>query len=235
MEIFDKKISKSKILEGGFILINKPLNWSSFQVVNKVRFVIKKLCNIDKLKVGHAGTLDPLASGLLILAIGKATKHISKIQNMKKIYTGTMNFGCSTPSFDMETEPNNFFSTIHISESLIKNKINDFLGIIDQYPPAYSALKINGKPMYKYARENKKIKIEPRKVKIYRFEFKSYKPPKFYFEVECSKGTYIRSLANDFGKKLDSGAYLSSLVRTNIGKYNLKNASQISDFEKLIE
>jgi len=235
MEIFNKKISKSEILAGRFILINKPLNWTSFQVVNKVRFVIKKLYNIDKLKVGHAGTLDPLASGLLILGIGKATKHISEIQNMKKIYTGTMSFGYTTPSFDMETKPNNFFSTVHIDESLIKNKINDFLGIIDQFPPAFSALKINGKPMYKYARENKKIKIEPRKVKIDRFEFKSYNPPKFHFEVECSKGTYIRSLVNDFGKKLDSGAYLTSLVRTNIGKYNLKNASQISDFEKLIE
>ncbi|OUV49931.1 MAG: tRNA pseudouridine(55) synthase TruB [Flavobacteriaceae bacterium TMED116] len=235
MKVFDNKISKSEIYEGRFILINKPISWTSFQVVNKVRYIIKKLYNIDKLKVGHTGTLDPLASGLLILAIGKATKHISKIQNMKKIYTGTMNFGCSTPSFDMETKPNNFFSTIHINESLIKNKINDFIGIIDQFPPAYSALKINGKPMYKYARENKKIKIEPRKVKIDRFEFKSYKPPKFHFEVECSKGTYIRSLANDFGKKLDSGAYLTNLVRTNIGKYNIKNASQISDFEKLIK
>ena len=121
MEVFDNKISKSEIYEGRFILINKPISWTSFQVVNKVRSIIKKLYNIDKLKVGHTGTLDPLASGLLILAIGKATKHISKIQNMKKIYTGTMNFGCSTPSFDMETKPNNFFSTIHINESLIKN------------------------------------------------------------------------------------------------------------------
>ena len=235
MKLLKKKISLSEVYEGRFILINKPLNWTSFQVVNKVRNVLRKHYNIKRLKVGHAGTLDPLASGLLILATGKATKQIFKIQSMQKVYTGTMEFGFSTPSFDKETKPDNFFSINHISESLIKNTIKDFLGILDQYPPIYSALKLKGKPMYEYARENKNIKIKSRKIKIERFEFKSYESPKFNFEVECSKGTYIRSLVNDFGKKLQSGACLNDLVRVKIGKFCLKNAFEISDFEKLFE
>ena len=235
MKLFENKISVDEINEGRFILIDKPLNWSSFQVVKKIRYIIKKKYNIEKLKVGHAGTLDPLASGLLILGIGKETKNINKIQDMNKVYRGSMVFGCSTPSFDKETKPNNFFSVAHIKEKLIKNTINDFIGTIDQFPPVYSALKKNGKPMYKYARENKLIKVESRKVKIHKFEFKYFESPRFDFEVECSKGTYIRSLVNDFGKKLSSGAYLTKLIRTNIGKFSLKNAFKIDDFEKLIE
>ena len=235
MELLKKKISLNEIYEGRLILINKPQNWTSFQVVNKVRGVIRKYYNIKKLKVGHAGTLDPLASGLLILATGKATKQIFKIQSMKKVYTGTMEFGFSTPSFDKETKPDNFFSIDHINENLIKTTMNDFLGILDQYPPVYSALKLKGKPMYEYARENKNIKIESRKIKIERFEFKSYESPIFNFEVECSKGTYIRSLVNDFGKKIQSGACLTNLIRVKIGKFSLKNAFEISDFEKLFE
>ncbi len=235
MRLLKKKISLNDVYQGRLILINKPLNWTSFEVVNKVRGVIRKHYNIKKLKVGHAGTLDPLASGLLILATGKATKQIFKIQNMKKVYTGTMEFGFSTPSFDKETKPDNFFSINHINENLIKTTINDFLGILDQYPPIYSALKLKGKPMYEYARENKNIKIESRKIKIERFEFKSYESPIFGFEVECSKGTYIRSLVNDFGKKIQSGACLTNLIRVKIGKFCLKNAFEISDFEKLFE
>ena len=235
MKLLKKKTSLSEIYEGRLILINKPLNWTSFQVVKKVRNVMRRLYNIKKIKIGHAGTLDPLASGLLILATGKATKQIFKIQNMKKVYTGTMEFGFSTPSFDKETKPDNFFPINHISENLIKNTINDFLGIINQYPPIYSALKLKGKPMYEYARENKNIKIESRKVRIEKFEFKSYESPNFDFEIECSKGTYIRSLVNDFGKKLQSGACLTNLIRVKIGKFCLKNAFEISDFEKLFE
>ena len=235
MKLLKKKTSLSEIYEGRLILINKPLNWTSFQVVKKVRNVMRRLYNIKKIKIGHAGTLDPLASGLLILATGKATKQIFKIQNMKKVYTGTMEFGFSTPSFDKETKPDNFFPINHISENLIKNTINDFLGTINQYPPIYSALKLKGKPMYEYARENKNIKIESRKVRIEKFEFKSYESPNFDFEIECSKGTYIRSLVNDFGKKLQSGACLTNLIRVKIGKFCLKNAFEISDFEKLFE
>ena len=235
MKLLKKKTSLSEIYEGRLILINKPLNWTSFQVVKKVRNVMRRLYKIKKIKIGHAGTLDPLASGLLILATGKATKQIFKIQNMKKVYTGTMEFGFSTPSFDKETKPDNFFPINHISENLIKNTINDFLGTINQYPPIYSALKLKGKPMYEYARENKNIKIESRKVRIEKFEFKSYESPNFDFEIECSKGTYIRSLVNDFGKKLQSGACLTNLIRVKIGKFCLKNAFEISDFEKLFE
>ena len=234
MELFKTINNIDELTEGRLILINKPIGWSSFQVVNKVRHKLTKFHNIKKLKVGHAGTLDPLAQGLLIIATGKGTKKIYQFQNMSKVYTGVFTFGSSTPSYDLETMPNEEFSYKHLNQRLIVEKTKDFIGLIDQKPPIFSALKKNGKRLYEYARAEQIIKIESRKVEIKRFEINSINLPYVDFEVECSKGTYIRSLANDFGSALKSGAHLSRLKRISIGNYKIENALEIDDFEKII-
>ena len=234
MELFKTINNINELTEGRLILINKPVGWSSFQVVNKVRHKLTKLHNIKKLKVGHAGTLDPLAQGLLMIATGKGTKKIYQFQNMSKVYTGVFTFGSSTPSYDLETMPNEEFSYKHLNQRLIVEKTKDFIGLIDQKPPIFSALKKNGKRLYEYARAGQTIKIESRKVEIKRFEINSINLPYVDFEVECAKGTYIRSLANDFGSALKSGAHLSGLKRISIGNYKIENALEIDDFEKII-
>ena len=234
MELFNFNNSSDEIIEGKIILINKPKLWSSFQVVNKIRYILSKTYKIKKLKTGHAGTLDPLASGLLILAVGKATKLIHHLQEMSKVYNGEFCFGSTTPSYDLETIPNKKFSYKHLNKQMIIDKTNDFIGLIDQTPPIFSAIKMKGKRLYEYARNKEPIEISPRKIEIKRFKIKSVNLPKVIFEVECSKGTYIRSLAHDFGTSLESGAHLSQLKRISIGKYKIENAKEISDFEKLI-
>lgn len=234
MELFKTINNINELTEGRLILINKPVGWSSFQVVNKVRHKLTKFHNIKKLKVGHAGTLDPLAQGLLMIATGKGTKKIYQFQNMSKVYTGVFTFGSSTPSYDLETMPNEEFSYKHLNQRLIVEKTKDFIGLIDQKPPIFSALKKNGKRLYEYARAEQTIKIESRKVEIKRFEINSINLPYVDFEVECAKGTYIRSLANDFGSALKSGAHLSGLKRISIGNYKIENALEIDDFEKII-
>ncbi|MDG2397402.1 MAG: tRNA pseudouridine(55) synthase TruB [Flavobacteriaceae bacterium] len=223
---------RKEFLEGKIILINKPLNWTSFQVVNKIRWLIKTKLEINKIKVGHAGTLDPLAEGLLIICTGRLTKSINKFQNEDKSYDGIITLGSTTPSYDLETLFNGKFNYKHINEKLIFLTKEKFLGKIKQYPPVFSAIKKNGIRLYNYARENKKINISARTIEIKNFELLKIKLPDIKFSITCSKGTYIRSIAHDFGKKLKSGSHLSKLCRTKIGSYSLKDAQNIEDFEK---
>ena len=211
-------------LAGQTLLIDKPLKWSSFQAVNKIKLALKSRFQLRKLKVGHAGTLDPLATGLLVICVGKDTKKISGFQGQAKEYTGTFTLGSTTPSYDLETEINETFPTEHITEKLIYETGLDFFGEIDQVPPVFSALKKDGQRMYKLARAGEVIEVESRKVFIHEFEITRIALPEIDFRVLCSKGTYIRSLAYDFGKALNSGAHLSALRRTKIGDLDVKNA-----------
>ena len=221
--------------EGQILLIDKPLNWTSFQVVNKVRWLIRKNYNIKKIKVGHAGTLDPLASGLLIICTGKFTKRINEFMGQEKEYTGTFIFGGTTPSYDLETEVDQTFSTDNLTEEGINGATHQFIGTIDQFPPVFSALKKDGKRLYEYAREGEKVEIPSRQVEIREFEITRIALPEVDFRVSCSKGTYIRSLAHDFGKTLNNGAHLSALRRTRIGEFHVKNGVTIEAFEAEIE
>lgn len=215
--------------EGEILLFDKPFDWSSFDLVKKIRYAIKKYAGKD-IKVGHAGTLDPYATGLLILCTGKMTKKIEQIQGLEKEYTGTIKLGKTTPSYDLETEPDQEFPTEHITIDSISESMKSFIGINDQIPPVYSAKMINGKRAYELARKGETIEMKPNPITIYAFELKHYADNIVEFEVKCSKGTYIRSLANDLGKKLNSGAHLSSLKRTAIGHYKLENAMTIEEF-----
>ena len=223
---------RDDFLKGKVILINKPINWTSFQVVKKVRFLIKKKYKLKKIKVGHAGTLDPLATGLLILCTGKLTKKIAEIQAENKKYRGSITLGGSTPSYDLETEVNTNYQTSHITENLILSASSSFIGEINQKPPIFSALRKNGERMYEKARRGEKVIMKSRKVKIHEFNIISINNLTVNFEITCSKGTYIRSIANDFGVKLNTGGYLSSLKRISIGNYNLSESTTIEDFEK---
>ena len=217
---------------GKVLLIDKPLNWTSFQVVNKLRWEIRQAFNIKKIKVGHAGTLDPLATGLLVICTGKMTKQINTFQGQIKEYTGTFVLGSTTPSFDLETEIDNTYPTDHITEALIHQTTKQFIGEIDQYPPVFSAIKKDGKRLYEFARAGEDVEIKSRKVTIEAFEITKINGLNLEFRVVCSKGTYIRSLANDFGKALNSGAHLSVLRRTKIGDFDVKNGLSIEDFIK---
>jgi len=210
--------------EGQVLLIDKPLNWTSFQIVNKIRWSIRKKFDLKKIKVGHAGTLDPLATGLLILCTGKFTKKIETYQGQVKEYTGTITVGGTTPSYDLESDINEYFEYKHITESQILDATKQFLGDIDQKPPIFSALKKDGKRLYEIARKGETVEIPTRKVRIDEFEITNIDLPNIEFRVVCSKGTYIRSLAYDFGKALDSGAHLSVLRRTKIGDFNVVDA-----------
>jgi tRNA pseudouridine55 synthase len=227
-------------LEGQVILIDKPLTWSSFQAVNKLKYLLKREFDLPKkFKIGHAGTLDPLATGLLIICTGKFTKKITEIQAQTKEYTGTVTVGATTPSYDLETEINQTFPTAHITPELIQETTLQFIGEIDQKPPVFSAIKKDGKRLYEHARAGEEIEISSRKTTIYEFEITQINLPNIDFRVTCSKGTYIRSLAYDFGSALQSGAHLSALRRTKIGDYDVKNAcipeqflQTITDHEK---
>lgn len=215
---------------GQVLLIDKPLTWTSFQAVNKLRWEIRQAFNIKKIKVGHAGTLDPLATGLLIICTGKMTKQINTFQGQDKEYTGTFVLGSTTPSYDLETEIDHTFPTEHITEASIQKATEQFIGAIEQYPPIFSALKKDGKRLYEYAREGKDVEITSRKVHISEFEITNIDNDNIEFRVVCSKGTYIRSLAHDFGKALNCGAHLSVLRRTKIGDFDVKNAVTPVDF-----
>ena len=228
------EFNKESLIEGEILLINKPLKWTSFQVVNKIRWLIKSKFNIKKIKVGHAGTLDPLADGLLIICTGKMTKKIDQFQNLDKIYTGNFFLGATTPSFDLETEVDSVKPINNISEKLISKALKSFNGKITQTPPIFSAIKHKGKKLYEYARKGETVKIKEREVLIHEFIITKYQLPELSFLVKCSKGTYIRSLANDFGEKLECGAYLSKLTRTAIGNHLLENSISIEDFEKTL-
>ncbi len=226
--------TKEDFLSGELLCIDKPLNWTSFQAVNAIKWAIRKKFDLKKIKVGHAGTLDPLATGLLLICTGKFTKKISELQGQTKEYTGTITLGATTPSYDLETEIDQTFPTAHIGPEDIYGATRQFIGEIEQKPPVFSALKKNGKRLYQYAREGETVEIVSRKVVIYEFEITSINMPQLTFRVVCGKGTYIRSLAHDFGKALHSGAHLSGLRRTKIGDYNVDKALAPLDFEKIM-
>ncbi|RBP34941.1 tRNA pseudouridine synthase B [Oceanihabitans sediminis] len=215
---------------GQVLLIDKPLNWTSFQVVNKLRWKIRQTFNIKKIKVGHAGTLDPLATGLLIICTGKMTKQIDTFQGQIKEYTGTIVLGSTTPSFDLETEINETFPTDHITKELVEETTKQFIGDIEQFPPVFSAIKKDGKRLYEFARAGEEVEIKSRKITIEAFEIRRFENNEVDFRVVCSKGTYIRSLAHDFGKALQSGGHLSVLRRTKIGDFHVDNALSVDAF-----
>ena len=219
-------------MKGELILIDKDINWTSFDVVSKVRNFIKKKFNLKKIKVGHAGTLDPLATGLLIICYGKMTKEIDSFVGLDKSYSGKMIIGSSTPSYDLETKPNVFYQTDHINEKLIYDKADEFIGEIMQKPPIFSAVKKNGVRSYKLARKGEQVNLQERKITIRDFKITEINFPELSFEVNCSKGTYIRSLINDFGKALKSGAHLTELRRTKIGEFSVNDSLKIMDFIK---
>ena len=227
------KLTEEDFKNGQVLLIDKPLEWSSFQAVNKIKWVIKRTFKLKKIKVGHAGTLDPLATGLLIICTGKFTKRIQEIQGQTKEYTGEITLGATRPSYDLETEIDQTFPIDHITPELIHEATKQFIGEIDQYPPVFSAVKKDGKRLYEYARNNEEVEIKSRKIRIDAFEITHIDLPKVQFRVVCGKGTYIRSLAHDFGKALQSGGHLSVLRRTKIGDYDVANAIEPLAFEDL--
>ncbi len=228
-------MNAEEILAGKVLLIDKPLTWSSFQAVNKLKYILKRKYDLPKkFKIGHAGTLDPLATGLLIICTGKFTKKITEIQAQIKEYTGTIVLGATTPSYDLETEVDATFPTAHITEALILETTHKFLGEIDQKPPVFSAIKKDGKRLYEHARAGEEVEIQSRKTTIYKFEITRIQLPEVDFRVQCSKGTYIRSLAYDFGLALQSGGHLSVLRRTKIGDYSVENAILPDDFEQTL-
>lgn len=223
-------------LNGEILLIDKPLKWSSFQAVNKLKYILKRKYDLPKkFKIGHAGTLDPLATGLLIICTGKFTKKITEIQAQAKEYTGTITVGATTPSYDLETEVDATFPTAHITAALIHETTKQFLGEIDQKPPVFSAIKKDGIRLYEHAREGTEVVIESRKTTIYEFEITRIELPEIDFRVSCSKGTYIRSLAYDFGAALESGGHLTALRRTKIGEYSVVNGISPEAFEAYLD
>ena len=222
---------REKISEEGLVIpINKPINWTSFDVVKYVRGVFKKYTRFKKIKVGHAGTLDPLATGLLVVCTGKMTKSITDFQGQEKEYTGIIRLGGTTPSYDLETDINQKFPTEHLNHEMINDAVNNFIGEIEQYPPIFSALKKDGKRLYEFARSGESVDIKPRKVAILEFEITSINNFDVSFRIKCSKGTYIRSIANDFGKILNTGGHLINLRRTKIGEFDVSNALNPTEF-----
>ena len=210
---------------GRVLLINKPLRWTSFDVVNKLRFKLKTK------KIGHAGTLDPLATGLLIICVGKMTKRIEEFMGLEKEYTGKFVLGKTTPSHDLETEVNEEKDISQLADDLIRQKVNSFIGTISQLPPLHSAIRIGGKRAYEFARKGRDVQLSPRDVQIHEFEITSIDLPEISFRIVCSKGTYIRSIARDFGNALGVGAYLSALCRTRIGTFKLTDALEVDEVE----
>jgi tRNA pseudouridine55 synthase len=226
----DAKHKDFDFAAGELLLINKPYRWTSFDIVGKVRNAFKPL----KLKVGHAGTLDPLATGLLIVCTGKMTKQIDSFQAEEKEYTGTMVLGATTPSYDMETEPDQTFDIAHLNEQYLESACKQFIGEIQQYPPAHSAIKINGERLYEKARRGEEVELRLRTITINEFELTRIELPEVDFRVVCSKGTYIRSLVHDFGKAVNSGAYLSKLRRTRSGNFKIQDAWEVMELVNVI-
>lgn len=221
-------------INGEMLLIDKPIGWTSFDVVNSIRSTIKRTLNIKKIKVGHAGTLDPLATGLLIVCTGKFTKKIDTFQGLDKVYVGSMFMGATTPSYDKETEVDRTFDTGNISKTRLLETAKQFVGETEQTPPKFSAVKVDGKRAFEYARKDNEVKLKSRPVTILEFQLLNFELPEIDFMVSCSKGTYIRSLVNDFGKALDNGAYMSSLRRTAIGDYSVADAYSMDGIKEVI-
>lgn len=221
-------------IEGEVLLVDKDLTWTSFDVVKSIRNSILKKLNVKKIKVGHAGTLDPLATGLLIVCTGKKTKDIDLYQAADKVYTGTITIGATRPSFDMETEINQTFDYKHITNDNIIAAAKTFEGVIEQVPPLFSAIKVNGVRAYHLARDNQEVELKQRPVNIHYFKITKIELPDVHFEIKCSKGTYIRSIARDFGLELDNGAFLSALRRTSIGIFSVDDALPVAKIKDII-
>lgn len=222
--------------EGELLLVDKPKGWTSFDVVNRLRFRLRKITGVKGIKVGHSGTLDPMATGLLLIATGKFTKKLTELTGLPKVYTGTIRFGESTPSYDAETEPDHAFPIDHINESLLRTVVDEQLtGELQQQPPIYSAIKVDGKRLYKSARAGQEVEIPKRSVVVSKFLLSKVELPNVDFEVACSKGTYIRSLAHDLGKLCNSGAHLSALIRTEIGPYKLDEAYTVEELSAYLD
>jgi len=221
--------------EGQVLLFDKPLYWTSFDLVNKVRNIIRSTLGIRKIKVGHAGTLDPLASGLMIICTGRSTKKIDQFRDLDKEYVAIFRAGATTPSFDLETETDQEYPTSHIDESLVKKALMGFLGEQKQVPPIYSAKQIDGKRAYEFARKGVEKKLEPVSIVFHEIELLSFSLPEIKVRILCSKGTYIRSFARDLGIALGSGCYLAALERTSIGSYNVKDAYNLEKFQQFTE
>jgi tRNA pseudouridine55 synthase len=219
------KLSQADLTEGKILHFDKPYTWTSFQLVKKIKYLTKAK------KVGHAGTLDPLATGVLIICLGRATKKIEELQKMPKVYTGIIRLGATTPCFDLEQEVDQEYPTEHITHEMIHEATHQFVGEIQQIPPAHSAVKVKGQRAYQIARAGGTPEIKPKTVQIASFEITEINLPDVHFRIVCGKGTYIRSIARDFGKALDSGGHLTKLVREAIGNYTLDNAVEIDDLE----
>lgn len=223
------------LTEGAVLYFDKPLHWTSFDLVNKARTMVKHTLDIKKLKIGHAGTLDPLATGVLIVCTGKATKRIEELQYHTKEYIATIQLGATTPSFDLETEVDATYPTEHISREMVEETLQKFLGEIKQIPPSYSAVKVNGKRAYEYARKGAEVKIKPKTLVIDEIELLEYDMPTIKIRVVCSKGTYIRALARDIGQALNSGAHLTGLQRTRIGDIRVEDCISIETFRAQLD
>ena len=224
-------MQKPNLREGEIFLLDKPYEWTSFNVVSSIRYQMKKITGLKRNKVGHAGTLDPLATGLLIICTGKATKQIDKYQAQVKEYTGTFLLGSTTPCFDKEQDVDKTYPTEHITKEMIEQAAVHFTGVQEQIPPVFSAIKIKGKRAYNYARNDEEVVIKPKTIEIMEFEITNIRGLEIDFKVVCSKGTYIRSLARDFGIKLNSGAYLIALRRTKIGNFSVEDAMTPDEFK----
>lgn len=222
-------------IKGEILSFNKPYGWTSFQVVSKVRSAISKKLHVKKIKVGHAGTLDPLATGVLIVCTGKSTKLIDELQSHTKEYIATLKLGATTPSYDKETEEDAVYPTEHITKELVETVLQRFIGTIEQTPPEYSAVKINGKRAYEFARKGKSVELKPKTLVIDSIELLECNFPEIVIRVVCSKGTYIRALARDIGRELQSGAYLTSLVRTRIGEYKIDECLDPETFNEWLD
>lgn len=231
----DQTLLNRDFVKGEILLFDKPLDWTSFDVVNRVRYLLCRKLKIKKLKVGHAGTLDPKATGLVVLCTGKATKQIESLQAEEKEYIATLKLGATTPSFDLESEEDQCFETKHITLDLINDKLKQFIGETDQVPPVFSAIKVNGKRAFDYARGGHDLELKARKIWIGAIEVLDFNMPELSIKITCGKGTYVRSLARDIGQSLGSGAYLTALRRTRVGDNKADNAFSFDDFEKEIE
>jgi len=228
--MFIQNIEDIDIQNGAILLVDKPLRWTSFDVVNKIKYEIRNRTGCKKFKIGHAGTLDPLATGLLIVCIGKYTKQIPDFQQQIKQYDGTFTIGATTASYDLEKTPENFMPYNHLSKNDILSAVNQFVGTIQQFPPLFSAVRIDGKRAFEYARKEQNITLSSKEINIYSFDIQRIELPIIDFEITCSKGTYIRSIARDLGNILGCGAYLSCLRRTKIGDFSVKDSFDMNPF-----
>jgi tRNA pseudouridine55 synthase len=232
--MIDKKSKDFDFIQGEILVLDKPLDWTSFDLVQKVRNMLCRMMKIKKLKIGHAGTLDPKATGLMVLCTGKSTKRIDDIQADEKEYIALLKVGATTPSFDRETEEDQQYPTAHITRELLETTLPSFVGTIEQVPPAFSAVKIDGKRAYKFARKGKEVELKAKLLVIREIELLRFEPPEIELRVVCSKGTYIRALARDIGNAVNSGAYLLGLKRTRIGEYTIDQSLTITELNEIL-